>query len=164
MDKKSSLHVCKQLDDLEIDYEMIHHPVAHTTELADKYIEGIDGVRTKTLLLTNRKKTQYYMLIMDDEKRLDLKKFAEIVETGRIQFANDEGLMKKIGLPAGLVSVFGLEFNEEKDIKVYYDREIVDEERQSFHPHDNTKTIFLSTEGTFKYIESLGLEVQVIDL
>lgn len=162
MDKLTSLHICSQLDDLDIDYEMIHHPPAVTIELADKFIADIDGVCTKTLFLTNRKKTKFYMLVMDDDKRLDIKAFSEIVGTKRVQFASEEQLKEKVNLPIGLVSVFGLEFNEERDIEVYIDHDIIHENRQSFHPHDNTKTIFLSTEDMIKYIESLGYEVDVV--
>ncbi len=50
-------------------------PTAFTTEQADSYIEGLEGVRTKSMFLTNKKKTQYYLLIMDDQKPLDMDDF-----------------------------------------------------------------------------------------
>ncbi|WP_218015358.1 hypothetical protein [Peptoniphilus sp. oral taxon 386] len=47
--------VLQKLEELNINYKLIDHPPALTTEQADKYIEGIEGVRTKTLFLANKK-------------------------------------------------------------------------------------------------------------
>ncbi len=51
---------------------MVEHPTALTTQEADYYIEGMEGVRTKSMFLTNKKKTAFYLLIMDDQKQLDM--------------------------------------------------------------------------------------------
>ena len=51
--------VYKYLDDLGITYEVVNHPIATTTELADKYIQGYEGVRTKTMFLYNKNKTNF---------------------------------------------------------------------------------------------------------
>ncbi|EGO8429555.1 prolyl-tRNA synthetase associated domain-containing protein, partial [Enterococcus faecalis] len=59
---------------------MVDHPPALTTEEADSFIEGIEGVRTKSMFLTNKKKMAYYLLIMDDQKRLDMNKLKEITK------------------------------------------------------------------------------------
>lgn len=46
----------EKLKELEIAFEIVEHEPALTTEQADSFIEGIEGVRTKTMFLTNRKK------------------------------------------------------------------------------------------------------------
>lgn len=46
----------------------MEHEPALTTEQADRFIEGIEGVRTKTMFLTNKKKRNFYLVIMDDAK------------------------------------------------------------------------------------------------
>ncbi|EHS2034763.1 prolyl-tRNA synthetase associated domain-containing protein, partial [Enterococcus faecalis] len=131
---------------------MVDHPPALTTEEADSFIEGIEGVRTKSMFLTNKKKMAYYLLIMDDQKRLDMNKLKEITGEKRIKLASKESLMEKMKLPAGVVSIFDLLNNDEKDIHVYFDKEITKESRMSFHPNVNTKTIFLDTNDIFKFL------------
>ena len=64
--------VANKLQELGITFDVVEHPPAFTTEQADSYIEGMEGVRTKSMFLTNKKKTQYYLLIMDDKKSLDM--------------------------------------------------------------------------------------------
>jgi hypothetical protein len=116
------------------------------------------------MFLTNRKKTQYYLLIMDDKKRLDMDDFKVQVGADRIRMASLDSLAEKMNLPAGTVSPFGLLNNEEKDIQVYFDKEIINEERMTFHPNTNEKTIFISTQDLFKFLQDLGYSYQVLDL
>ena len=37
-----------KLEELGIEFEVVEHPPAFTTEQADSYIEGLEGVRTKS--------------------------------------------------------------------------------------------------------------------
>ena len=156
--------VANKLHELGITFDVVEHPPAFTTEQADSYIEGMEGVRTKSMFLTNRKKTQYYLLIMDDKKRLDMDDFKVQVGADRIRMASLDSLAEKMSLPAGTVSPFGLLNNEEKDIQVYFDKEIIDEERMTFHPNTNEKTIFISTQDLFKFLQDLGYSYQVLEL
>ncbi|MBZ4263869.1 prolyl-tRNA synthetase associated domain-containing protein, partial [Streptococcus pneumoniae] len=51
--------VVNKLQELKITFDLVEHPPALTAEQADSYIEGLKGVRTKSMFLTNKKKTQY---------------------------------------------------------------------------------------------------------
>ena len=101
---------------------------------------------------------------MDDNKRLDMKAFSELVEMKGIKMASENTLYEKMMLPPGVVSPFGLLNNADHDINVFIDREIITEERMSFHPNTNEKTIFLNTDDLIRYIEALDYTVNVIDL
>lgn len=156
--------VIDKLKELGIQYQLVEHEPALTTEQADSFIEGIEGVRTKTMFLTNKKKKNFYLLIMDDGKRLDMNRFAEIVEEKKMKMASEDSLFEKMALPAGVVSPFGLLNNEDHDVQVFFDKEIVDEERMSFHPNTNEKTIFVATPDLFKFIEAIGYQTNVIEI
>ena len=155
--------VANKLQELGIPFDVVEHPPAFTTEQADSYIEGIEGVRTKSMFLTNKKKTQYYLLIMDDQKTLDMDLFKDLVSANRIRMASADSLFEKMQLPPGTVSPFGLLNNEEKDVQVYFDKEIIGEERMTFHPNTNEKTIFVSTRDLFKFLQDLGYSYQVLE-
>ena len=156
--------VKEYLNSIGIEFKIVEHEPAYTTEEADKYIEGHDGVRTKTMFICNKKKTNYYMIIMDDSKRLDMNKFKEIVSEKQMKMASEEVLKEKLGVKPGMVSPFGLLNNDEKDVKIYMDKEIITEEIMTFHPNDNTKTLFITTNDLFKYLENIGYELNIIEL
>ena len=156
--------VVEKLKELDIPFELVEHEPVLTTEQADAFIEGIEGVRTKTMFLTNKKKTQYYLLIMDDKKRLDMDHFKVQVGADRIRMASLDSLAEKMKLPPGTVSPFGLLNNEEKDVQVYFDKEIINEERMCFHPNTNEKTIFVATSDLFKFLQVIGYSYEVVEL
>lgn len=158
MDKE----VLSYLDKLNIDYEVVSHPAALTTEEADKYIEGIDGIRSKTLFLSDQKKRRFYLVILDDKKNIDMNSLALIAGEKRLKFASAESLKTKLNLEPGIVSIFGLLYNQ--DIKVYIDKEIINENRISFHPNVNTKTIFISVKDMFKFLKNLDINYEIINL
>lgn len=156
--------VKEYLNSMGIQFKIVEHEPAYTTEEADKYIEGYDGVRTKTMFICNKKKTNYYMIIMDDSKRLDMNKFKEIVSEKQMKMASEESLKEKLGIKPGMVSPFGLLNNDEKDVKIYMDKEIITEEIMTFHPNDNTKTLFITTKDLFKYFGNIGYDLSIIEL
>lgn len=156
--------VAKKLQELGITYDVVEHPPAFTTEQADSYIEGLEGVRTKSMFLTNKKKTQYYLLIMDDQRPLDMDDFREQVGANRIRMASAESLAEKMQLLPGTVSPFGLLNNDEKDILVYFDKDIVSEEIMTFHPNTNEKTIFIKTQDLFRFLESIDFKYEILSL
>ena len=161
--------VYTKLAELGITYEVVAHPPAWTTADADGYIEGKAGVRTKTLLLCNNRATAYYLFITDGAKRVDMKKLGAILEVKGLRFCSEERLAAKLSLFPGAVSPFGLLNNAERDVQVYIDKVCLDIAADcggivTFHPNDNTKTVFLSTDGLFKFMDHLGCIVRVIEV
>ncbi|KRO00047.1 YbaK prolyl-tRNA synthetase associated domain-containing protein [Companilactobacillus kimchiensis] len=145
-------------------FDIVEHPAVFTTDVADEYIKGKVGVRTKSLFLTDKKKHNFYLVFMDDDKRLDMKHFAEIVGEKHVKFASEVSLMEKLGLKPGVVSIFGLMNNKEKDVQVYFEKDIVGDIPLTFHPNDNTKTIFVGMTGLEKFLKDLGFEYQIITM
>lgn len=155
--------VLEYLKNKKMKYEIIYHPPAITTEEADKYIEGKEGIRSKTMFMANKKDKKFYLIIMDDSKRLDIKKMNEIIND-KLHFAKEEQLIEKLGLKPGTVSIFGLLNNKDHDINIYIDKEIMNEKLITFHPNDNTATIFITVEDMLKIFDDLGYNYEVIEL
>ena len=149
------------LKDNNISYEVVTHPAVLTTEEADKYVEGKEGVLTKTIFMSGKKNRKFYMFIMDDRKRLDIKKMSELV-SDKLSFAREEYLESKLGLKPGCVSLFGLINNVDHDVNVYIDEDIVDERIITFHPNINTETLFIKMSDMFKTLDVLKYEYKVI--
>ena len=156
--------VYQALDTMGIAYEVVHHPPANSTEEADAYIEGHVGVRSKTLLLCNRKKTAYYLLVMDDAKRLDMKQLGGLLGEKGMQFASAEQLWQKMALTPGVVSLFGLLNNSQRDIQICLDKEMLSQSRISFHPNDNSQTLFMAMADVFRFADGLAYGHTVVDL
>ena len=101
---------------------------------------------------------------MDDQKRLDMGVLKELIGASRIRMASSESLFEKMSLPAGVVSPFGLLNNTDKDIQVYFDKEIMSEKRMNFHPNTNERNLFWSTIDLLRFLEVIGYESHIIEL
>lgn len=156
--------VINELDRLGIKYGMVDHPAAETTEEADKYIEGHEGVRTKTMFLKG-KKYHFYLVIMDDKKPMKFKEFEELTGAKRVSMARPDDLKEQLGSHAGVVSPFGLMNNEAHNVQVYFDKDMLAESPVlTFHPNVNTHTIFIKTSDLLDFIKEQGYEPETIDL
>ena len=156
--------VMEKLAEKNIEVQLVEHEAAITMEDADRFIEGIPGVRTKTLFLMNKKKTKFYLLIMDEDKRLDMTAFKELVDDRQLKMASEEMLYEKLGLQPGVVSPFGLLNDKDGDVEVYIDKDIADEERMCFHPNTNEKTVFINTVDLYSFLENIGYPAKIVIL
>lgn len=143
------------LDSLEIDYTNYEHDAVFTCDEA-KWVE-IPGKRVKSLLLRNKKATNFYMVVLWDDKRLDTNDIREIFDDSKMSFASPERMMDKIWLKPGSVSPFALINNTEKDIRVVFDQEL----KSSlvwFHPLQNNNTVVINMDDIEKFLENLWVE------
>ncbi|QTJ56419.1 YbaK/EbsC family protein [Dolosigranulum pigrum] len=83
-----------ELNALNIEFQLIEHEPALTIEQADQFMEGIPGVRTKTMFLTDKKKRRFYLVIMDDAQRLDMDRFQEITGESKIKLGSEDAVDK----------------------------------------------------------------------
>lgn len=105
------------------------------------------------------------MLIMDEVKRLDMKKCAELLEEKEFKFASAELLAEKLGLAAGVVSPFGLLNNTTHDVTVYFDKAMLDKYRiLTFHPNENTATVFIDSGDLQRFIKNTEHDYFIIDV
>lgn len=156
--------VLDTLEGMNISYKLVEHPSALTMEEADAYIEGIEGVRTKTLFICNKKSRAFYLIVMDEEKQLDMKKLEEMLSDKGLHFCSAEKLMDKLGLIPGMVSLFGILNNKEKDVNVIFDEEMTEESPISFFANDSTKTVFISSEDMLRFTKESGFEYKIMRL
>lgn len=82
------------LDQLEIEYTNYEHDVVFTCDEA----KGVDipGHRVKSLLLRNKKATNFYMIVLPDTKQLDTNIVRSIFDDSKMSFASEERMMEKI--------------------------------------------------------------------
>lgn len=139
------------LDKLEIEYTMVEHEAVFTCEQAQFVKTLIKGEGCKNLFLRNNKK-QYFMYVLPDEKRADLKSLGKQNNLGHLSFGNEEKLWDLLELKSGGVSPFGI-INDKENIVTL----LIDSELQSklllFHPNDNTKSLNIKYIDLIKFVE-----------
>lgn len=156
--------VLNMLATLGVKYQVINHPPVYTAQEADQYVQDYDFVKAKNLFL--RAKSGYYLVIMPDDRRLDMKSLRSKLDSGRLSFAHDTDLEAKLGVHAGAVSPFNLLNNQDHDVTVVLDQAISKQSGRLIgcHPNDNTKTVLLTVGDLTRLIRQWGNPLITIPL
>lgn len=153
--------IFKILDDLKIDYKNYEHEAVFTCDDC-KWIE-LPWKRLKSLLLRNKKATNFYMIVLWDDKQLDTNLIRDRFEDTKMSFASPERMMEKIWLKPGSVSPFALINNLEKDIRVVFDKDL-EGELIWFHPLQNDNTVVLKIEWVEIFLNELWFNHYYLNL
>lgn len=136
---------------LNIVFEEKEHEPVTTIEEALMIADMIEGLGTKCLFLQDKKK-HYYLVIAEENKRINIKEIAHIVAKSSLSFASAERLMEVMGLEAGSVTPFGIINDADKKVTILIDEELKDQ-KLLFHPNTNCKTISVEFDDLIKFIE-----------
>lgn len=142
------------LEKLDIKYDEIVHKKVYTIKEADDLKERIDGVGVKNLFLTN-KRGGYFLVLIKDNKRLDIKMLESIFNTGYLSFCSDIELKDILGIESGSVSVFNIINDKLNKVFIFIDKELVSK-RVLFHPNINTRTISINYNDVIRVINYLN--------
>jgi len=155
--------IYKVLNDLGIEYTKYDHPAVFTAAEAKELAGDIPGEHIKNLFLRNRKGDKHFLVVVDAEKQVDLKKLGEILGE-KLGFASPERMMTYLGVTPGSVTLLGLINDINKEVVVVIDAELEKRESLHCHPLINTATLVISQEGITKFLQWRGNEVKKIDL
>lgn len=141
------------LDTLNISYRVYNHiPVFSCNEA-----KGIDipWQRVKSLLIRNKKATNFYMVVLPEDKKLNTNLIREAVSDTKLSFVNEECMLEKIGVAPGSVSPFALIHNTQRDVCVIFDK-YLQGKQVGFHPWQNDATVVLDMLDVGHFLEHTG--------
>ncbi len=158
--------VYRALNGLGIAFTTHHHEAVFTAEQA-LTTEGAKqpGLNVKNLVILDKKTGDHYMVILEDEERMDFKEMRKVTGwSNKVTFAAEEDLLKYLGVPAGSCSVFGILNDEDKHVTVVLSRTIAsagDDELISFHPNINTATVTITIKDLRRFLAQSGNRVLI---
>lgn len=129
---------------LNINYTRYEHKAIYTVNEGKELEISIPGKMCKNLFLKNSKGDINYLVLLDEDKNINLKLLAKQIGSTRLSFAAEEKLFEKLKLTPGSVTPFGLIKNTDKDVIVLVDKELANEKKINFHPNINSATIGIS--------------------
>lgn len=153
------------LDELHISYTYVDHEPALTMEDCAE-IDKVLGVKMcKNLVLCNRQKTDYYLLLMPGDKVFKTKELSSQINSARLSFASGEAMEELLGVLPGSASVLGLLKDTDGKVRLLIDKDLLQEEYFGCHPCKNTSSIRFTTEDLLnRVLPSLGHEYTAVEL
>ncbi|MCF8223636.1 MAG: prolyl-tRNA synthetase associated domain-containing protein [Bacteroidales bacterium] len=162
--KRGQKELYELLDKLEIEYHYREHPPVNTIEDATKYWKNYDSGRCKNIFLRNHKGNRHYLVILEHLRKLNMKDLESRLKQGKLSFASERRLMKYLGVKPGSVSPFGLINDNNTHVHLFIDKKLLDFNRLSFHPNDNTASLIISLDDFIKYLEHQGNSYEFLQL
>ncbi|GKX66459.1 prolyl-tRNA synthetase associated domain-containing protein [Inconstantimicrobium mannanitabidum] len=153
MIEKNEQQVYEVLNSLGINYVRYEHKPIYTVNEAKEIETFIEGIKCKNLFLRNVKGDTHYIIILDEDKRIDLKLLAKQIGSSRLSFASEERLSRYLKLKPGSVTPFGIINDVASEVIILIDRSLVNERLMNFHPNVNTATIGISYADLEKFIK-----------
>ncbi len=152
------------LDLLGIKYERYEHPAIHTVEESKALEIYIPGKNCKNLFLKNNRGNIYYLLILDENKKVNFNQLSKQIGSSKLSFASEKKLMEYLNLTPGSVTPFGIINDAESNVILLIDKDIVGKERVNFHPNVNTATIGVSYDDLEKFFKWHNNKFYYVDI
>jgi Ala-tRNA(Pro) deacylase len=151
------------LDKLNIPYTRDTHEACFTVEQAKEHGLNRPGINVKNLVILDKKTGEHFMVILEDERRLDFKHFATVTGwSKKATFASDEDIFAYLGVHIGSCSVFGIINDKKNHVTVVLEKAIGHADPDAiinFHPNMNTVTITITIGEMFRFLEWAGNKV-----
>jgi Ala-tRNA(Pro) deacylase len=157
--------VYEELNRLGIQYVVIEHPAVYTIDEMDalEVFQGNPWV-VKNLFLRDASGKRHFLVVMDKDKKADLKYIRKQLDTSILSFASEERLLKCLKLTKGSVTPLGIMNDEEQAVEIVFDNSLIGREQIGVHPNDNTATVMLSYVDLYHIIWTHGNRIHFVEL
>ena len=102
----------------------------------------MNSVHIKNLFLKDNKKRNY-LITCEQDKKIDLKRLKEKIESGRLSFGSADRLFQHLGVFPGAVSPFCMLNGIKNNVQFFCDYNIKKFKNIYLHPFVNDRTICL---------------------
>tara|TARA_B100000579_G_scaffold423924_1_gene427658 strand:- start:656 stop:1147 length:492 start_codon:yes stop_codon:yes gene_type:complete len=152
------------LDSINVSYERFDHTAVYTVSEAKRLSPKMEGASTKNLFLRDKKGIRHFLVVVPQDKKVDLKELSSILEASRLSFASPDRLKKYLGIDPGSVSLLALLNNSDKTVEVFVDNEIWQAEIILCHPLVNTSTLAVPRNGIKQFLENTGHTLRLVEV
>lgn len=152
-----------RLDQLGIAHRTVEHPPVFTVEEAKALRGNLPGHHIKNLFLRN-KKEEMWLVVVEEDKRVDLKALGEKLNAGKLSFGSPDRLLRYLGVLPGAVTPFGIINDTDRKVKVVLDRDLLAMDPVNAHPLVNTMTTAISAKDLVKFLEAEGHAPELVHI
>jgi len=139
-----SAEILTALQRWNVPFEMVEHAPAMGMDDLPPIAEKLRAPFFRNLFLTNRQKTDFYLLLIVGDKPFRTAEVSKKLGVSRLSFGDAELLHQMLGVTPGGVNPLSLIFDPENKIKLLIDADILEWNRACLHPGVNTKSIAVS--------------------
>ncbi|MEO1222814.1 MAG: prolyl-tRNA synthetase associated domain-containing protein [Pseudomonadota bacterium] len=140
-----------------------HHQPVFTVDEAKDLRGQLSGGHCKSLFLKN-KKGAMWLVVCDEDRRIDLKALSSLLQGGRLSFGSADRLRRVLGVLPGSVTPFALINDGDHQVTPVLDKTMLAHDRLNYHPLVNTMTTTIASADLVRFVEACGHRPVILDL
>jgi Ala-tRNA(Pro) deacylase len=152
-----------RLTALGIAHQTYSHPPVFTVAEAKELRGTLPGGHCKSLFLKG-KKGGFWLVVVLEERRVDLKKLALRLAAPRFSFGGAADLYTVLGVRPGSVTPFALINDAEHSVTPVLDAAMLDQDPLNYHPLTNDRTTAIAPPDLLRFIAACGHVPRIVDL
>lgn len=153
-------NIYEYLDSKNIKYEVIKHDVASSMDDIYEYNLPHKEANAKNIFMRDKKKKNYYLVLIKGSKRLDMKEFREKVGSTPLSLGSEEDLNKYLHVEGGNVTPLALLNDKEHIVKFYLDKDFfLNEGLVAMHPFINDHSLYMKTADLVRLLKENNIVV-----
>ena len=152
-----------RFDALGIAHRTYSHPPVFTVAEAAALRGSLPGAHCKSLFLKD-KKGGFWLAVMLEERRIDLKKLAAWLTAPRFSFGGADDLHRLLGVRPGSVSPFALLNDVRHLVTPVLDAAMLEYDPLNYHPMVNDRTTAISAADLLRLIDTSRHVPRILDM
>lgn len=152
----------QKLDELGIEIERQEHEAVYTIEEILNLDVRLNGMGLKNLFVKDKFENRY-MIVVEENKRVDLKKLKENLDLNKLSFCKEDELKNILKINPGSVTPLAAINDENNEVTIILDKDMVDQ-NVLVHPLVNTATIKISYNDMIKLFKDLKTNYLVTEM
>ncbi|MGA7262038.1 MAG: prolyl-tRNA synthetase associated domain-containing protein [Stellaceae bacterium] len=152
-----------RFDELGIAHRTFSHPPVSTVAEASALRGTLPGAHCKSLFLKD-KEGGFWLAVMLEERRIDLKKLAARLLAPRFSFGGAADLHRLLGVRPGSVTPFALLNDVRHLVTPVLDAAMLEYDPLNYHPLENDRTTAISAADLLRLIAASGTVPRIVDL
>ncbi len=151
-----------RMQHLGIENTTHRHPPVFTVE-ENRLVHGqMPGGHCKSLFLKD-KKDQLWLLVVLEDRPVDLKVLPKNIGSARLSFGKPDLLVEVLGVVPGSVTPFALINDTTQRVRVVLDKEMLEHDLLNYHPLTNAATTAIAAADLVRFIRSCGHDPLILD-
>jgi Ala-tRNA(Pro) deacylase len=152
------------LSDQSIVYERHEHPAVFTVADVKKLVPDLPAAKTKNLFFRDVKGRRHFLVVVEGDKRVDLKRLPQALDSARISFGSAKRLKRHLGVEPGAVSLLAVVNDRDHAVELFIDRDLWQADAFQFHPLVNTATLVVARDQIERFLAATGHEAKIVDI
>ena len=144
--------------------ERHEHPAVFTVADVKQLVPDLPAAKTKNLFFRDVKGRRHFLVVVEGDKRVDLKRLPQTLESSRVSFGSARRLKKHLGVEPGSVSLLAVVNDQDRAVEIFIDRALWQAESFQFHPLVNTATLVITRDQISRFLAATGHEAKIVDI